>query len=132
MKTKTIQLLVSLLFTFGCSPSGIKIIDLSGKWRFAPDPKNIRKKENWFSLKLEESVLLPGSMNSNGKGDDVNLQTEWTGQIVDSSFFKNPEYEKYRQSDNFKIPFWLQPLKHYQGVAWYQKEVNIPAGWEKK
>lgn len=132
MKAKTIQLLVLLLFSIGCSPSGIKKIDLSGEWRFAADPKNAGIKENWFSLKLEESVFLPGSMNSNGKGDEVNLQTEWTGGIADSSFFKNPEYEKYRQADNFKIPFWLQPLKHYQGVAWYQKEVNIPAGWEKK
>jgi hypothetical protein len=28
------------------------------------------------------------------------------GQIVDSSYFKDPEYAIYRQPGNMKIPFW--------------------------
>ena len=27
------------------------------------------------------------------------------------------------------MPFWLQPLKHYQGAAWYQRDVEIPETW---
>ncbi|MDX9882297.1 MAG: glycoside hydrolase family 2 TIM barrel-domain containing protein [Prolixibacteraceae bacterium] len=121
-----------LLFAAACSRTETSKIDLSGEWFFAIDSFDMGIDEKWYSGYLNERVLLPGSMNSNGKGEDVNLQTEWTGQIVDSSFFKKPEYSKYRQSGNFKIPFWLQPLKHYQGAAWYQKKVNIPSGWEDK
>ena len=38
-------------------------------------------------------------------------------------------YEKYRQPGNVKISFWLQPLKHYSGAAWYQKKINVPSNW---
>src|SRR5665648_68710 len=71
-------------------------------------------------------------MTSNGKGDEITLTTPWTGQIVDSSFYKNPEYAKFREPGNIKIPFWLQPLKYYKGAAWYQKEVTIPEDWNEQ
>ena len=74
---------------------------------------------------------LPGSMAENGKGYDVTLKTDWTGEIVDKSYFTDKKYEKYRQPGNIKIPFWLKPVKYYKGVAWYQKEFEIPAlEWE--
>ena len=68
-------------------------------------------------------------MTSNGLGEDININTPWTGSINDDSYFKNEHYAKYRNSDNIKIPFWLQPVKYYKGVAWYRKEVNIPTDW---
>ena len=34
-----------------------------------------------------------------------------------------------RQPGNIKIPFWLEPVKYYKGVAWYQKDVEIPENW---
>jgi hypothetical protein len=71
-------------------------------------------------------------MTTNGKGDDISLQTPWTGQIVDSSYFIKPEYAQYRQPGNIKIPFWLQPLTYYKGPAWYQKTVTIPDNWKGK
>ncbi|HWS01084.1 MAG TPA: hypothetical protein VN249_10745 [Prolixibacteraceae bacterium] len=104
-------------------------IDLSGTWKFAVDPGDKGISGKWFSRPLSDQVILPGSMSTNGKGDDITLNTKWTGQVVDSSYFKNPEYAKYREPGNIKIPFWLQSLKHYQGAAWYQKEVTIPPGW---
>ena len=61
-------------------------------------------------------------MAQNLKGDDITLQTKWTGSIYDSSFFFNPRLVKYRQPDHLKIPFWLTPAKHYVGAAWYQKK----------
>ncbi|MGB8316891.1 MAG: sugar-binding domain-containing protein, partial [Ignavibacteriaceae bacterium] len=30
------------------------------------------------------------------------------------------------------VPFWLQPDKHYYGVAWYKKEIKIPPDWKNK
>ena len=71
-------------------------------------------------------------MAENGKGDEVTLKTDWTGEIVDKSYFTEKKYEKYRQPGNIKIPFWLKPVKYYKGVAWYQKEVDLPSGWNGK
>jgi hypothetical protein len=133
MKQAYLLLMVLILSgAFGCKRQAATKIDLSGEWHFAVDPNDEGITGKWYSGQLKEVVTLPGSMNSNGKGDDVNLQTEWTGQILDSTFFKSPAYEKYRKPDNFKVPFWLQPLKHYQGAAWYQKEVTIPKNWKDK
>lgn len=133
MKTLSPHLIILLtVFFVSCSQTKITKIDLSGEWHFAADSLDRGISEKWFTRNLHETVLLPGSMNSNGKGEDVSLKTKWTGNILDSSFFKNPEYEKYRQTGNFKVPFWLQPLKHCQGAAWYQKEVQIPSNWQDK
>ena len=107
-------------------------ISLSGEWRFAMDRNDVGIKEMWFNKKPADVIQLPGTMAENRKGDEVTLQTKWTGSIYDSSFFFRPSLAKYRQPGNIKIPFWLTPVKHYVGVAWYQKEVNIPADWNKK
>ena len=104
-------------------------IDISGTWQFAVDSSNKGISEEWFNRTLTDSLILPGSMTSNGKGDEVTLTTQWTGRIIDSSFYKNPKYAKFREPGKIKIPFWLQPLKYYKGAAWYQKEVTIPVGW---
>jgi hypothetical protein len=71
-------------------------------------------------------------MAENGKGDEVTLKTDWTGEIIDRSYFTDKKYEKYRQPGNIKIPFWLKPVKYYKGPAWYQKEVDIPSDWKEK
>ena len=105
---------------------------LNGRWQFAIDSLDLGVKEKWFTKPFKETVQLPGSMVENGKGNDITLSTHWTGDILDSSYFKSPQYEEYRQPDNIKVPFWLQPEKHYYGVAWYKKEVTIPANWQEK
>ena len=40
--------------------------------------------------------------------------------------------EKYRQPGNIKVPFCLQPEKHYVGVAWYQRDIEVPGRWQGK
>ncbi|RZL46493.1 MAG: beta-glucuronidase [Pedobacter sp.] len=107
-------------------------ISLQGKWRFKIDANDEGLKAKWFKTVLPETINLPGSMAENFKGDDITLKTQWTGSIYDSSFFYNPGLAKYRQANNIKIPFWLTPHKHYTGVAWYQKEIQIPANWDGK
>ena len=107
-------------------------VSLAGLWRFAMDRDNKGIEEQWYGRQLNETVHLPGTMTENGKGDDVTLQTKWTGSIYDSSFFFRTSLAKYRQPGNLKIPFWLTPLKHYVGVAWYQKDIDLPAGWQNR
>ncbi|MFG6687738.1 sugar-binding domain-containing protein [Mariniflexile sp. HNIBRBA6329] len=105
-------------------------IDLAGEWQFAIDVNDKGIPEEWFTKRLADTIYLPGSMATNGKGDEVTVNTKFTGQIIDSSFYKNPEYAKYRVAGNVKIPFWLQAVKYYVGAAWYQKEVVIPTNWK--
>ena len=98
-----------------------------GRFKLIATDKGIQEK--WFSKKLADQIILPGSMTTNGKGDEVSVNTPWVGSIFDSSYFKNPEYEKFRVEGNIKVPFWLQPVKYYQGPAWYQKMFSIPKNW---
>ena len=119
-----------LLLVISCSkPAAEKKIDLSGIWQYSMDPEDKGVTESWFNKAFTDTLSFPGSLTSNGIGDDITLNTPWTGQIVDSSYFKNAEYAKYREAGNMKIPFWLQPVKYYKGAAWFQKEVNIPKDW---
>jgi len=105
-------------------------IDLSGIWRFAIDRDNAGVASKWFSTKLQDAIILPGSMMTGNKGDEVTVNTPWTGQVVDSAYFKSDEYARYRQPGNIKVPYWLQPNKYYKGVAWYQRDIVIPAEWK--
>lgn len=120
MKIKTLLLAFASLLITGCAKQNYKI-NLSGDWSFTTDSTNWNK-----------TIKLPGSMGSNGLGEEITLGTNWTGTIVDSSYFKSDKYLKYRQQNNIKIPFWLQPIKYFKGVSWYKKEVNIPKNWDNK
>jgi len=106
--------------------------DLAGTWRFRIDRDDRGLAENWANAPLagEDTVQLPGMMQAQGHGDPVAVNTPWTGEIVDRSWFTAPEYEKYRQPGNIKVPFWLQPERHYVGAAWYQRDLEIPPDWQ--
>ncbi len=123
-------IMLTMLCLSGCKKN--YTINLSGEWSFRADPNDKGVSEKWFSGKLDDRITLPGSMTTNGKGNDIVVDNPWTGQIVDSSWFKDPRYEKYHQEGNIKVPFWLQPVKYYVGAAWYQKTVDIPGNWEGK
>jgi len=107
-------------------------INLSGQWAFRIDSTDVGETEQWFNKRFSSKIHLPGSLTTNGIGNDITINTPWTGDIVDSSWFFEPQYAKYRKPGNIKVPFWLQPTKYYKGAAWFQKEVNIPASWNQK
>ncbi len=133
MKNKSLIIGIVLISMIACKEQVIQQkIDLDGTWNYALDPSDRGFSEGWFNQVLNDTLHLPGSLTSNGIGDEITLTTPWIGQIVDSSFYKKPEYEKFRQPGNIKVPFWLQPVKYYKGTAWYQKEVDIPEEWEGK
>jgi len=132
MKTFKFFLPLILCFHNACTQQSTDRIDLAGTWNFKIDSVDEGIDRKWFTQTLPELVNLPGSMAENGKGNDITINSKWTGSIVDRSWFKDEKYKPYRQEGNIKIPFWLQPLKHYIGAAWYQKEVEIPMDWEGK
>jgi hypothetical protein len=129
------KLLILLLVVAGCTRQNTEVrksFSLAGDWKFRIDSLDEGIENKWYDDLAVETVRLPGSMAENGKGDEVTLKTDWTGEIVDKSYFTDKKYERYRQPGNIKIPFWLKPVKYYKGVAWYQKEIDLPSGWEGK
>jgi hypothetical protein len=111
-----------------------KPVDVTGSWRVRLDPADKGLAERWFEKslpsKLSAVMRLPGSLAEAKKGDDVSVETAWTGAIVDKSWFTAPEYAPYRVPGSVKVPFWLTPDKHYLGPAWYEKDVVIPKAWQ--
>lgn len=102
-------------------------IDLSGDWSFRIDSLDVGVKKEWYRMDFDETVKLPGSMTTNGKGNDITVDTKWTSWVADSSWYRKPLYEKWRQPGNTKVIFWMQPEKEYVGPAWYSREFEVPA-----
>lgn len=97
---KRIALLLFALVSLNLMTSGqTKRIDLSGTWRFALDCQNNVQPHDV----LPETVELPGTTDTNQKGDMVDKRDETTH---------------------------LTRHYHYKGRAWYQHEVEIPAAWK--
>lgn len=115
-------------FSHGQEPD----LQLSGKWNFAIDSLDVGESEAWYTGRLKEDVILPGSMAKNGKGLDISLNTLWTGGIQNETWYKDPAFAPYHHPDHIRFPYWLQPDKKYTGAAWYQKDVIIPKGWDNK
>jgi len=77
---------------------------LSGAWRFRLDAKAEGLAAEWFNQKLPDLIELPGSCEQRGFG----LAPE------------KPEELR------------LTRVLEYVGPAWYQREIEIPAGWSGK
>lgn len=107
-------------------------LDLRGTWEFELDPGDRGAREGWWRRPLAERVRLPGSLQAQGHGDDVTLKTQWVGQVREGAWHEDPKYEPYQPEGGLRFPFWLQPEKHYVGVAWYRRRVTIPPEWAGK
>lgn len=108
MKTRTflfslatsIGLTVCILLTQACT-SDNQSIDLSGTWSFALDREGSVKPTD----EMPETVTLPGTTDTNRKGDTI----EWKGETTHLS----------------------RPYS-YKGRAWYRRMVEIPSAWKEK
>ena len=116
------QLLTLLCALCSLTAAAQDVLSLSGQWHFAIGAT--------APATYTDRVVLPGSMLTNGKGDDVSVHTQWTGSLYDSSFYFNPYMARYRIEGQMKFPFFLTPRKHYVGPAWYERTVVVPATWQ--
>jgi beta-galactosidase len=107
-------------------------ISLAGKWAFQLDHAGEGMSQNWFKSKLRDEIRLPGSLQNQGFGLGVDTETDWTGVPRVEAWLKEPQYAKYREPGHVKVPFCLQPERHYVGAAWYQREIEIPRSWRGK
>src|SRR5664280_3882362 len=82
------SLLVLLLAGCSVRPDEIREkLSLAGEWRFRIDSLDKGIENMWYNDLAVETVRLPGSMAENGKGNEVTINTDWTGEIVDKSYF---------------------------------------------
>ena len=114
------------------NPQDDKIISLAGEWKIKLDNNNSGIQENWYLENFTDVTTLPGSCVKNGYGNDISLDAQWTGDIIDKSWYTDAKYEKYRKPGTIKMPFWLNPVKRYVGQVWYQKSIHIPENWQGK
>ena len=82
-----------------------EVVDLRGNWEFALDPDGKGDLEQWWKNRLVETVILPGTTDSNKKGIANTNKSETT---------------------------YLSRYYKYEGVAWYSRNIEIPASWEGK
>lgn len=94
---KFFLLCLAVLGLAACTPDEERI-DLSGVWQFALDRKGAAKPGDAMS----DTIVLPGTTDTNRKGDPI----EWKGETTHLS----------------------RPYS-YKGRAWYRRTVTIPEKW---
>nr|HPR33028.1 glycoside hydrolase family 2 TIM barrel-domain containing protein [Prolixibacteraceae bacterium] len=104
---KNLYLLFMGLALFSCrmdSGNPRKIISLDGVWQFALDTADAGEREQWYLCDLTDSVVLPGTTDTNHKG--------------------------FLNSDTSTLH--LNRVYRYEGPAWYRRKVVVPDGWQQK
>ena len=81
-------------------------ISLAGQWQFQLDRADAGIPERWFERSLDQRIKLPGALQNQGFGDDITMETKWTGEVGVDAWLKGPQYAKYRQPGNIKVPFF--------------------------
>jgi len=78
-------------------------------------------------------IDLPGILQTQGYGDDITADTQFVAALPrDMAWYKLPQYAAYTKPGYVEVPYLSQPVKHYLGVAWYRREIDIPAAWRGK
>jgi hypothetical protein len=108
---------------------------LSGQWRFALDRGDAGAKEKWFAKDLSAGarIQLPGILQTQGYGDEITAETQFVAALPrDMRWYLLPQYQAYTKPGHVEVPYLSQPVRHYLGVAWYQRGIEIPAAWRGK
>ena len=66
------------------------------------------------------------AMDDVADGMDISIGTPWVLSLYDRYWFLRSDYKAYAEPGKIKVPFLSQPPRHYLGVAWYQRDVNVP------
>lgn len=98
---------LALLIGASIGARAVDTAGLSGEWKFRRDDENAGAREEWFRAPLagDTKIRLPGTMDDAGLG------------------IPNPEKPSL-------AGLWRPRV--YEGAAWYQREIEIPASWRDK
>jgi hypothetical protein len=127
---RALVLFVALAWAGPAPARAAEGVPLAGEWRFSLDRDDAGVGGRWFARELEGRIRLPGVLQSQGYGDEISTQTPWVLSLYDRFWFLREDYKAYARPGAVKVPFLSQPPRHYVGPAWYQREVEVPAGWE--
>jgi hypothetical protein len=108
---------------------------LAGQWRFALDQDDTGAKSAWFAkdLAVDTRIQLPGILQTQGYGNEIVAETPFVAALPrDMRWFLLPQYQAYTKPGHVEVPYLSQPVRHYLGVAWYQREIEIPTAWNGK
>ncbi|MGC3961453.1 MAG: hypothetical protein QM813_27070 [Verrucomicrobiota bacterium] len=103
---------------------------LAGKWRFQMDRHDVGIEDAYFKRDLTQSIRLPGILQAQGFGDEISTNTPWVLSLYDKVWFQREDYKAFTTPGQVKVPFVSHPEQHYLGVAWYQRDIEIPKEWE--
>lgn len=136
MPKKTCGSLVLLVL---CASAGFanslarEVVDLSGDWRLRLADDSVSADPPQRLSSIDEVVKLPGSLQAQGHGDPVAIDSPWTPRPPeDSDFYKSERYARFRRDGEMKVPFALQPNRMYVGSAVYKRKFDVPMGWRDK
>ena len=107
-------------------------LPLAGEWRFALDRNDTGTNQSWFAKNLPDRIQLPGILEAQGYGDEISTQTPWVLSLYDHFWFLRADYAADTNAGSVKVPFLCQPLRHYLGTAWYQRDFDLPADWKNR
>ena len=89
------------------------------------DPADSGEKNLWFNQNLPGVIKLPGTLQSQNYGSDISTSTPWVLSLYDRFWYLRDDYKSYLEPGKVKVPFLSQPPRHYLGVAWYQRDIQI-------
>jgi beta-galactosidase len=132
MKTLFAALVAGLALACAAPARSSDQLDLSGTWRFALDRDDQGVAAHWYGQPLAGHIRLPGILNAQGYGDEISAQTPWVLSLYDKDWKLREDYKAYAAPGKVKVPFLSQPPRHYLGVAWYQRDIDVPRAWRGK
>ena len=100
-------------------------VSLEGIWRFGYDPTDSGEKQQWFTQRLPLPIKLPGILQAQNIGPPIFTSTPWVLSLYDRYWYLRDEYKEYAEAGRVKVPFLSQPPRHYIGVAWYQRDIEV-------
>lgn len=96
------------------------MVSLAGEWKFQTGCEQ----DELAELSFEHTIQIPGIMQAQGYGEDISIETKWVSGLHDPLWYIRGEYQR-GQEEGVNVPFLSQPPRHYLGVAWYQREIQI-------
>jgi beta-galactosidase len=116
-------------------PAADGAISLAGNWNFALDRADVGTKAGWFLKPLvsDQRIALPGILQTQGYGDEITADTKFVAALPrDMRWYLLPQYKPYTVPGNIQVPYLSQPVRHYLGKAWYQRDILVPKEWDGK
>jgi beta-galactosidase len=100
-------------------------VPLDGLWRCMYDPGDSGERQQLFNQRLPIPVRLPGILQAQNIGIPIMTSTPWVLSLYDRYWYLRDDYKDYVEANKIKIPFLSQPPRHYIGVAWYQRDIEV-------